>query len=357
MLSKGQKAFNALLKQIEKRRGVLSAWETTRPIFHQKYVGEFVPLDQALDDLRTKLVYRLDVAYAEKGLTKTERRTIADVISSLAGELAKQTGDPELKSMYNRYSMSDFDDEAEAELDDMKLTLEEMLGMEVDDDVDMGSPEEVMAFVQAQMAQRHAEEAAANQSREARQANRKKTPKQLAAEAQAQAEEAELSLSIRDVYRKLASALHPDRETDPEERERKTALMQRANQAYGAKSLLQLLELQLELEHIDQGAMNNIGEDKLKHYNKILKDQVRELDEEILHVEHSFKDSYGLSPFMDVSPGTILRNLTAEIFSRRQNVARLEQDLRDISDLKQFKHWLKAVKRSMDSDYFEDAPF
>ena len=355
-LSKGQKAFNTLLKQIEKRREVLRAWETTRPLFHRKYVGEYVPLDQASDAVRTQLVYRLDEAYAENGLTKAERRTIANVITSLAGELARQTGDADLKAMYNRYSMSDFDDEANMALDDMKSTLEEMLDVEVGDDIDLRSPEEIMQFVQAQMEQREAEEAAASQAREARRASRKKTVKQLAAEARQQAEEAELSLSIREVYRKLASALHPDRETDPDERERKTELMQRANKAYRAKSLLQLLELQLELEHIDQSAMNNLGEDRLKHYNKILKDQLGELDQEIQHVEHSFKDSYGLSPFMKVSPGNILGNLGAEIFSMQQNLRQLEQDVRDIGDLKQFRRWLRAVKRSMDGDYYEDAP-
>jgi hypothetical protein len=42
-------------------------------------------------------------------------------------------------------------------------------------------------------------------------------PRQLAAEAREQVEEAELSLSIREVYRNVARALHPDRETDPQE--------------------------------------------------------------------------------------------------------------------------------------------
>jgi hypothetical protein len=151
-LSKGQKAFNALLKQIEKRRAVLSAWESSRPVFHRKYVTEYVPLDQAADDLRTKLIYRLDKAYAENGLSKTERRTIADVISSLAGALAMQTGDPELKSLYNKYSMTDFDTEAKAAQDDMKSTLEEMLGVEMSDDVDMGSIEDVVQVSRARSA-------------------------------------------------------------------------------------------------------------------------------------------------------------------------------------------------------------
>ncbi|MFT4510396.1 hypothetical protein [Caballeronia sp. 15711] len=80
--------------------------------------------------------------------------------------------------------------------------------------------------------------------------------------------------------------MHPDREINPQERERKTALMQMANQAYRKNSLLQSMELQLALEQIDQSVINNIGEDRLKHYNKILKEQVGELDHEILHVEN-----------------------------------------------------------------------
>jgi hypothetical protein len=356
-LSKGQKAFNTLIKQIEKRRARLSAWEAAMPAFHRKYVSDFAPLEQTSSDLRTKLVHRLDQAYAQKGLTKSERRTIADLISDLAVELVAQSDDPELKTIYNRYSESDFDSEAAAELDDMKSVLEAMLGVELGDDVDISSPEDVLQRAHAQMERMQAQDALENQAREARRAKRKKTPRQLAAEAREQVEQAELSLSIREVYRKLASALHPDRETDPQERERKTTLMQRANQAYSKNSLLQLLELQLELEHIDQSAINNIGEDRLKHYNKILKEQVGELDHEILHVENGFKHSYGIPPFIEVSPGTIMRNLAADIFSLQESLHALEHDLLVFDDLKQLKGWLKSVKRSLATPRFDDMPF
>jgi hypothetical protein len=356
-LSKGQKAFNTLIKQIEKRRARLSAWEAAMPAFHRKYVSDFAPLEQTSTDLRTKLVHRLDQAYAQKELTKSERRTIAELISDLAGELVAQSDDPELKSIYNRYSESDFDSEAAAELDDMKSALEAMLGVELGDDVDMSSPEDVLQRAHAQMEQLQAQDALENQAREARRAKRKKTPRQLAAEAREQVEQAELSLSIREVYRKLASALHPDRETDPQERERKTTLMQRVNQAYSKNSLLQLLELQLELEHIDQSVINNIGEDRLKHYNKILKEQVGELDHEILHVENGFKHSYGIPPFIDVSPGTIMRNLAADIFSLQESLHALEHDLLVFDDVKQLKGWLKSVKRSLATPRFDDMPF
>ncbi|MDB5832255.1 MAG: molecular chaperone DnaJ [Caballeronia sp.] len=356
-LSKGQKAFNTLIKQIEKRRARLSAWEAAMPAFHRKYLSEFAPLEQTSVDLRIKLVHRLDQVYGQKGLTKSDQRTIADLISDLAGELVAQDDDPELKTIYNRYSESDFDSEAAAELDDMKSALEAMLGVELGDDVDMSSPEDVLQRAHAQMEQMQAQDALENQAREARRAKRKKTPRQLAAEAREQVEQAELSLSIREVYRKLASALHPDRETDPQERERKTTLMQRVNQAYSKNSLLQLLELQLELEHIDQSVINNIGEDRLKHYNKILKEQVGELDHEILHVENGFKHSYGIPPFIEVSPGTIMRNLAADIFSLQESLHALEHDLLVFDDVKQLKGWLKSVKRSLATPRFDDMQF
>jgi hypothetical protein len=62
------------------------------------------------------------------------------------------------------------------------------------------------------------------------------------------------------------------------------ALMQRANQAYARNDLLTFLELQLEMEHIHQGAINDISEGRLKHYNKVLKEQLAEPDGEILHL-------------------------------------------------------------------------
>jgi hypothetical protein len=360
-LSKGQKAFNTLIKQIEKRRARLSAWETVTPVFQKKYVDELVPLEQTVAALQTKLVYGLDEAYGRKGLTQLERSTIANLIIELVGELIGEDDDTALKAIYNRHSQSDYDSEAAAEMNDMKLVLEAMLGVELGDDVDLNSPEDFLQRAHAQIQQQQAEHAAESQAREERRAKRKKSAKQLAAEARQQAEQAQLSQSIREVYRKLASALHPDRESDPVEQERKTALMQRANQAYEKNNLLQLLELQLELEHIDQSAINNLSDARLKHYNIILKEQVVELDHEIMHVENGFKYRYGIAPFVDLSPSTVLRNLAGDVSECQQYIRTLEKDLLVFEDIKKFKVWLKTMRRQMEHrealQYFDEMPF
>lgn len=176
-------------------------------------------------------------------------------------------------------------------------------------------------------------------------AQAKKTAKQLAKEAQQQAEEQQISLSIREVYRKLASTLHPDRETDARERERKTALMQRVNEAYEKRNLLQLLKLQLELEHIDQNAVNNISEDRLKHYNKILKEQLVELEQEIFHVEGGFVMQSGIDPFKKASPRTIMRHLASEIVEVQHAIRDIEKDMLEFEDIKKVKAWLKKMRR------------
>jgi len=350
-LSKGQKIFNTRIKQIENLRARRAAWEAAIPPYQQKYASELLPLIEALMDLQVKLVHWLDGARNEKGLTKTERRMIKSVITELAGELLAERDDAALKAVYNKYSRSNYDSEETASLEDAKSLLATMFGVELGDDLDMSSPEDVLRHAEAQFE-------ADQQAREAPQAKRKKSPKQLAREAQLQAEEAQISQSIREVYRQLASALHPDREPDPQERDRKTALMQRANQAYDKKNLLQLLELQLELEHIDQAAINNLSEDRLMRYNKILKEQLRELEQEILHVEGGFRMRFDISPLVDLSLSTIMRNLASDIVGVRHAIRDLEKDLLAFDeDIKNFKAWLKDLWHRPRMAGFDDTPF
>ncbi|SIT51655.1 Heat shock protein DnaJ domain protein [Paraburkholderia piptadeniae] len=328
-LSKGQKAFNSLIRQIEKRRKQLHAWETVTPAFRQRYVDELVPLERVSATLQVRMVRCLDQAYAKNELTRAERRKMAIVIANLAGDLINEDVDEgeELKAIYDKYSPTNYDSQMAAEVDGMKSMLEAVLGVDLGDDLDLGSPEDLLQRAQAHIQQSQAEWAAKNAEREAQRAKRKKSPKQQAAETRAQEQQAQISLSIREVYRKLASTLHPDRETDPQERDRKTRLMQRVNEAYQKNNLLQLLELQLELEHIDQHALNSMSEERLKHYNTILKEQVRELDQEIVHVESAFRYAYGIDPFEPVFPDTVLRNLAVDLKEIRLNIRTLEQDL------------------------------
>jgi len=312
-----------------------------------------LPLIATTQCLQTDLVHALDRASSQKGLSATERRTIRGLICDMAGGLAAARGDDALKDIYNKHSGSDFDAEEAAAAQDMKSMLEDMIGTELGDDFDLDSPDELFKRAHAHMQEQQERHAAEQQARAAK---RKKSAKQIAKEAQQLAEEQQTSQSIRELYRKLASALHPDREPDSAERERKTALMQRVNQAYKQNNLLLLLELQLELEHIDQATINNISASRLKHYNKILKEQFRELEDEIYHTEGMFRAQFGIDPFTPLSPRTLMRHLATDIAEMQQAIRGIKADLLAFQDIKKLKAWLKAIRVSQIADDL-DCPF
>src|SRR5205085_11816006 len=93
--------------------------------------------------------------------------------------------------------------------------------------------------------------------------------------------------ALRDLYRKLASAVHPDRESDAARREEKNELMQRINQAYAANDLLSLFEIQIEIDQLDPEQIGNLGTQRLRQYNRLLSEQLEQLRSKLSALEAS----------------------------------------------------------------------
>jgi hypothetical protein len=336
-LNKDQKTFNSLIKKIEDRRACLREWERALPVFRQKYAADLLPLRQQQRELQWQLARALDDAHDRKETTKGEKRKIAVMITDLAEDLLAHEDRDEIKTLFNKYSQSDFDEQQAERMDGMKTLLEKVLGIDLgDDDMSMASPDDILDRMEIQFqAEQEAEQEKASR--------RKKSRREEARAAKHEAEEKQLSQSIRDVFRKLASALHPDRESDPAERDRKTALMQRANQAYDEGNLLQLLELQLELEHIDQTQLAAISPERLKHYIKILKGQVHDLDMEIQYVEEQLSFEFGISTFGPILPKDLLPMVQQDIVTCQTQVTKLRQHLENAANPQRLKAWLKIL--------------
>lgn len=356
-LSKTQQIFNQLIRQIEQGRAALNEWEALRGTYQQKFRQQLLPLLKDAEDLHVKIVYALDEASAKSGFSKRERIDIANLLTEMAHGLLAIRDDEGLKAIFNKYSDISYDDiEAESRAE-AKSLWKDMFGMDLDDNVDLRSPESVLEHAQAQLRKQNEQQEAAEQARQDARAKRRKSPKQLAKEAQHEANERQLRLSIREIYRKLASALHPDREPDAEERSRKTALMQRVNQAYEKNNLLQLLELQLELEHIDQSALNNVSEERLKHYIQILRGQLNELREEIVRVQGTFVEIARFDSFSAITPKTVMKALANEIADTQHNIRQLKKDLQAFDSMATLKTWLKSAHRELVRDSSLSFPF
>ncbi len=358
-LSPAQKRFNTLLKRIEQARGTVAAWQRQVPVYLEAHVALVVPLLAQQAGARREWAFALGgLLDRPKGWTKAERETLTDLLCDAAGALLDEQDEPdaELKALYDRHADTDFDTEQLLDLQAMKDMAATMTGIDLGDDT-VASREELMQRLQAGFAaidaQDEAPEAAAAPQR------RQRAAAQARRESRAEAEARAVTQSLREIYRKLASTLHPDRETDVAAREAKNALMQRANQAYAANDLLTLLELQLQTEQIDAGHMARASAVQLKHYNKVLAEQLEELQDEQARLEAEFRFKIGIGPGPRLNPLQLGPLLDEHKRALRGDLARQRQWMRMLDDPAATKRWLKAMRRQLQVEamFDDDLPF
>ncbi|BBP00057.1 molecular chaperone DnaJ [Sulfuriferula nivalis] len=345
VLSPAQKKFNATLKKIEAQKALLAEWQAELQACQQASHIKLEPLRRSLYEQQAIMLLLLDNLYKTEKFARNQQEKIANLIMEMCNELITEAGRADLKSLYNQYSETDYDAEViadkllEAEL--LQDMFEAQFGVTLDDsdELDFADPDMVAARL-------HEKHASMQRDAQVQRNARKKSAKQLTQEAREQEEAAGMSKSIQAVYRQLVTALHPDRETDPVERERKTELMQQVNVAYTKKDLLQLLSLQLSVEQISQDNINNIAEDRLKHYNKVLANQLNELQQEVRTLEIQVKQMVGVSPYEPLSPKKLVLILKQDMQGLQYEIARIKQDIRAFKNVKHFKDWLKGYQIS-----------
>lgn len=170
-----------------------------------------------------------------------------------------------------------------------------------------------------------------------------------AAEKRRQAEEMaqqQASHAVQTVFRHLASVLHPDRETDPAERARKTALMQRVTLAYHAHRLVDLLEIQREVAQADMDDMASLSEEQLQSYIRVLKQQSEDLAHELQQREMWLRARYPLNRFQKaIRPrdlARILREVRAGVKHQLQQLDALKARLETEQGV---RAWLKSLRQ------------
>ena len=353
-VSRARKQFNTLIKKLEAERLRLAAWKEAIPLIMRQAEQEFQPLAQAVAEQQRELVLLWDRMFQHKSMGKKDRAKLAELICSMVLELLADGDDAELKDIYNRHTGGDFDAEADQDGAAFKDMMETILGMPMDPKVDLRSPEAMFDALAAQLGQRAEQE---QQAAQAKAATRRKPASVLAREQRQAAEADKLKQTVRDIFRKLVSELHPDREPDCAERARKTALMQRVNVAYAANDLLGLLELQLEIEQVDQADLDKLSEERIKQYNKILDGQLREIARETASIEYSAALEMGGQVRGRLTPQAMLRCLRVDIAEMQATLDGIVADLDAFRDVNKLKAWLKAYRPAVmpgydDADWF-----
>ena len=347
-LTPPQKRFNTLIRQIEKARQTLAAWHDGIGTYRQAHAQVLLPLEDELMAARRQWVFALDELLGQpRGWTKTDRETLRELVCDAASELlhardgSGDEEDEELKALFARHAEIDFDTDRQQMVRAMKDVAEAVTGLDLGDDEGIDTQDDLLARMQQGLQEKAAAQEAEQRSTQAARPRRKS-----AAEKRREVEAQQATHSVREVFRKLASALHPDRETDAQQRKVKTALMQKANQAYAANDLLALLELQLQIEQIDASHIASASAERLKHYNQVLGEQLAELKAEIEGVELRFCYDHGLEPGRTaIDPRKLGALLEQHSRQLRLELSQQQRELRMLADTAATKRWLKQQRR------------
>ena len=348
-LTPAQQRFNDLLARIEQLSGLiqrLEAWSDRHRYAHIQALRESVQLAQTH---RKSLLLFVHDRLQTADLTDRQQRMARGMVRSLIDHLASMA-DPQVQALADVYvSEEDTQEAAEEQAEAaqrLRERIEEALGQPIEKPDQYQTPEEMMqAGMRQWQRQQEADEQRKAAKRAARKAQKQAQKKSAAAEkgelTPAMLREADAKSAIRTVFRQLASALHPDREPDEQERLRKTALMSEVNAAYEKNDLSTLLRLQLQVTQVKPGGAARMADAQLMAMASLLKEQVAALEDDLDQLQSRLSRELCVTVRAEADEASMSQALQRIQADQRHSADSLQDDLRRIQNDAEFKRWLK----------------
>ena len=350
-LSAAQQRFNRLLAKIDKLEGQVTDIKTLADAFRPLYQSTLEPLREAHRALLRRMALALDERLQRKGLTPAQKRNALDILCGLCETLAA-SGDEAMAALHDQRSERTLRQKEEDQAALMRSMMEQALGAPLDLQAQDDSLDPLEAVMRASHERLHEAMQAEAAQREAAQADRKKK-KPTPAQRKAAQQQEDADTVLRQVYRQLASALHPDREREPAEQQRKTALMSEANAAYARQDLVALLHLQVRIAQAGMQDMLQQPEERIAAMSLLLRQQADELERELFARQHHLRDEFDLAFYQVPTAAMLRRQLAQEAQDLKDELEFMESDIGLVQDEAGFKRWLKAQSRTRrDADYF-----
>lgn len=345
LLGPEQKLFNQLLAKISKHQQSLLNLQTLLEAHRLVCIEKMEPLEQQSRLLHKQMAFFLDQRLEQpKSLTKSMRAALEEMIYGLLLDLVDTPAeDAQVLVLLHRYMPAD-DAKRMAAINAAALQGEASQQPGADGSDSPADAAESAADAWQKMQDeidRHEENREAS-----RQSRRKKTAKQQ----QAEEELLDAGKALQSIYRKLASALHPDRELDAQERLRKTALMVQVNGAYERSDLLALLQLQLQVEQVDSHAVAGMADEKLRTFNRALKAQAQSLHNEVLQLEARMRQAFGIA-YGPVTPASLDMALRHQASQIKELIAHMQSEIRLVQDDRELKIWIKSQQAMAHDDF------
>lgn len=290
-----QQRFQTLLERVEKARARLEAWQEGLPRFAAAYAAQVQPVRRRFDAARREWAFELEQIVLTHRLSHAERDVldgmILDICRALLARDETAATDAELKALFNRVSPEDYDHERARMLAAVKARLEQQSGVDLS-----ASRAETFDALVRDARQQMAARAQAEADRQAADDAAGKRPRRTPAQKRAQAAADEAQRGVREVYRRLAALLHPDRTpagATAAERQARHDQMSQANAAYAAGDLLTLLSMQQRWEPDTPAPVTAVTDAQVRQFNQVLARQLANLEADIREREETFAESYG----------------------------------------------------------------
>ncbi|KRC10413.1 hypothetical protein ASE11_20545 [Hydrogenophaga sp. Root209] len=340
-LSAAARAYNLQLTRIDKLKSQLAELDALGQLHRQELHGAIDPLRRQLAQSQRELALALDGFLQGKELSRGQADVARVLLCQLARTLAEAggPGSEGMRELHDRHSPRTLAQIRQDAADALRARLESVLGETLDDEGQDLSAEQLLRAGMSRL--RRAQEEQQDKKREAAQAKRERKKPGAALR---QTEQHDADTLLRRLFRQLASALHPDRETDPQARLRKTALMSEANAAYEKRDLVTLLHIQSRAELADPAAVHKLSDERLASLTLLLKAQVAELERERAGRQSALADEFDLPEGLSPNANTLLQNRIDQARALEAELADVEHDLEQVTNGVRLKRWLNAQR-------------
>jgi len=348
-LTPAQQRFNDLLARIELLSGHIQRLESWSDRYRYGHIQALRESVQQAQVHRKSLLLFVHERLQTTHFTDRQQRMARGLVRGLIEQLSA-SADPQVQALVDQYvSEEDTQEAAEEQAEAaqrLRERIEEALGQPLNKPRQYQTPEEMMAAGMRQwQQQQEANEAKKNAKRTARKAQKQAQKKNAAAEKgevpPALLRELDAKSAIRTIFRQLASALHPDREPDEQERLRKTGLMSEVNAAYEKNDLTTLLRLQMQVSQGSPQSTARMADDKLIAMSLLLKEQVAALEEDLDQLESRLSRELCVPVRADADEAVMAQSLQRLQADQRDIADTLAADLRRIQNDAELKRWLK----------------
>lgn len=375
-LTSAQSEFNRLNKKIAALKSEISLIPEKEQKIRAFYQEKAKPLFEKETALKYDYLVYLDNVYDTAKLTKTNKDTLANLIleegESVSEYMEEEEKRAEITRIIHKYEeivLGLTHEELELEaVEDALAFMQCVLGIEPTEAMKNAKTEQqlneaLLDFLETEVKAKAEEEDKQQQHSQGQEADpsQERRRKMTRAEMKQRLQEEQALKSMREIYLELVKELHPDREMDESARALKEERMKQLTEAYKQRDLASLLMMQVNwLQEESQNTPESHGDEVLKRFNKVLRNQLKRLEDEFALLCNA--PLPGVEAYYAELRRTPLENLdfclVDILFEQEQLLERVGEYLKSVSTIEGLKDFLKKYRkklkeRDLDEEYWD----